>query len=72
MKLQLPAGETLRVCIVTKQQDFHATTVQGSVDSEIVIACFDRFCDIINKKTVVNELQNVLDNIGSEYRVTFA
>ena len=40
-----------------KQQDFHATTVQGYVDSEIVIACFDQFCDTINKKTIV-----VVDN----------
>lgn len=137
--IEIPSSRSKRLKVLgfcNKQQDFHATTVQGYVDSEIVIACFDRFCDTINKKTVVivdnasmhtsgkfkgkleewaengltvkylptyspelnlieivwrfikyswlplsaylsfknlkNELQNVLDNIGSEYRITFA
>lgn len=137
--IEIPSSRSKRLNVLgfcNKQQDFHATTVQGYVDSEIVIACFDRFCDTINKKTVVivdnasmhtsgkfkgkleewtengltikylptyspelnlieivwrfikyswlpisaylsfknlkNELQNVLDNIGSEYRITFA
>jgi transposase len=40
-----------------KAQDFHATTVQGSVSSATVIACFDQFCRTINKKTTV-----IIDN----------
>ena len=137
--IEIPSRRSKRLNVLgfcNKQQDFHATTVQGYVDSEIVIACFDQFCDTINKKTVVivdnasmhtsgkfkgklaewaengltvkylptyspelnlieivwrfikyswlplsaylsfknlkNELQNVLDSIGSEYRITFA
>lgn len=137
--IEIPSGHSKRLNVLgfcNKQQDFHATTVQGYVNSEIVIACFDKFCDTINKKTIVivdnasmhtsgkfkdklnewaennlivkylppyspelnlieivwrfikyswlplsaylsfknlkNELQNVLDNIGSEYQITFA
>jgi transposase len=40
-----------------KAQDFHATTVQGSVSSATVIACFDQFCRTISKKTTV-----IIDN----------
>jgi transposase len=40
-----------------KAQDFHATTVQGSVSSATVIACFDQFCRTISKKTAV-----IIDN----------
>jgi len=137
--IEIPSRRSKRLNVLgfcSKQQDFHATTVQGYVDSEIVIACFDQFCDTINKKTVVvvdnasmhtsgkfkgklekweengltvkylptyspelnlieivwrfikyswlplsaylsfknlkNELQKVLDSIGSEYQITFA
>lgn len=137
--IEIPSSRSKRLNVLgfySKQQDFHATTVQGYVDSEIVIACFDQFCDTINKKTVVvvdnasmhtsgkfknklgewekrgliikylptyspelnlieivwrfikyswlplsaylsfknlkNELQKVLDGIGSEYQITFA
>ncbi len=137
--IEIPSSRSKRLNVLgfyNKQQDLHATTVQGYVDSEIVIACFDQFCDTINKKTVVivdnasmhtsgkfksklceweenglivkylptyspelnlieivwrfikyswlplsaylsfknlkNELQKVLDGIGSEYQITFA
>ena len=137
--VEIPSRRSKRLNVLgfySKQRDFHATTVQGYVNSEIVIACFDRFCDSINKKTVVvidnasmhtsgifksklgeweengltvkylptyspelnlieivwrfikyswlslsaylsfknlkNELQKVLDGIGSEYQITFA
>ncbi len=40
-----------------KAQDFHATTVQGSVSSATVIACFDQFCRTLSKKTIV-----IIDN----------
>ncbi len=137
--VEIPSSRSKRLNVLgfySKQRDFHATTVQGYVNSEIVIACFDRFCDTINKKTVVvvdnasmhtsgifksklgewekngmiikylptyspelnlieivwrfikyswlslsaylsfknlkNELQKVLDGIGSEYQITFA
>ncbi len=54
--IEIPSSRSKRLNVLgfcNKQQDFHATTVQGYVDSEIVIACSDRFCDEINKKTVV-------------------
>jgi len=137
--IEIPSSRSKRINVLgfcNKEQDFHATTVQGYVDSEIVIACFDQFCDTINKNTVVivdnasmhtsgkfkgklgewaengltvkylptyspelnlieivwrfikyswlplsaylsfknlkNELQKVLDSIGSKYRITFA
>jgi transposase len=137
--IEIPSSRSKRLNVLgfyNKQQDFNATTVQGYVDSEIVIACFDQFCHTINKKTVVvidnasmhtsgkfksklgeweengltvkylptyspelnlieivwrfikyswlslsaylsfknlkNELQKVLDGIGSEYQITFA
>ena len=137
--IEIPSSRSKRLNVLgfyNKQQDFNGTTVQGYVDSEIVIACFDQFCDTINKKTVVvvdnasmhtsgifkskldeweenglivkylptyspelnlieivwrfikyswlplsaylsfknlkNELQKVLDGIGSEYQITFA
>jgi transposase len=58
--IEIPSSRSKRLNVLgfcNKQQDFHATTVQGYVDSEIVIACFDQFCDTINKKTIV-----VVDN----------
>ena len=58
--IEIPSSRSKRLNVLgfcNKQQDFHATTVQGYVDSEIVIACFDQFCNTINKKTIV-----VVDN----------
>lgn len=58
--LEIPAQRSQRLNVLgfcNKQLDFHATTVQGWVDSEIVIACFDRFCDKLSKQTIV-----ILDN----------
>ena len=58
--IEIPSSRSKRLNVLgfcNKQQDFQATTVQGYVDSEIVIACFDQFCDTINKKTIV-----VVDN----------
>ena len=137
--IEIPSQRSKRLNVLgfcNKQLDFHSTTVQGWVDSEVVIDCFDRFCDQINKPTTVlvdnasmhtsaafsdrlagwaergltvkhlsayspelnlieiiwrfikyqwlplsayssftnlkAELQQVLDSIGSEYRITFA
>ena len=58
--IEIPAQRSPRLNVLgfcNKQLDFHATTIQGWVDSEIVIACFDRFCDTISKPTTV-----ILDN----------
>lgn len=58
--IEIPSQRSKRLNVLgfcNKQLDFHATTVQGWVDSEIVIDGFDRFCDTINKKTTV-----VVDN----------
>ena len=54
--IEIPSSGSKRLNVLgfcNKQQDFHATTVPGYVDSEIVIACFDQFCTTINKKTIV-------------------
>lgn len=54
--IEIPAQRSKRLNVLgfcNKQLDFHATTVQGWVDSKTVIACFDRFCDHITKKTTV-------------------
>lgn len=54
--IEIPAQRSSRLNVLgfcNKQLDFHATTVQGWVDSEMVIACFDRFCDNLNKQTTV-------------------
>ena len=54
--IELPAQRSNRLNVLgfcNKQLDFQATTVQGWVNSEIVIACFDRFCETINKQTTV-------------------
>ena len=56
----IPSSSSKRINVLgfcNKEQDFHATTVQGSVGSETVIACFDQFCRTINKKTTV-----IIDN----------
>jgi transposase len=53
--IEIPSSRSKRLNVLgfcNKQQDFHATTVQGYVDSEIVIACFDQFCNTINKNSV--------------------
>ena len=58
--IEIPSSRSKRLNVLgfcNKQQDFHANTVQGYVDSAVVIACFDQFCDTINKKTIV-----VVDN----------
>ena len=58
--IEIPSSRSKRLNVLgfcNKQQDFHAPTVQGYVESEVVIACFDQFCVTINKKTIV-----VVDN----------
>jgi transposase len=54
--IEIPSRRSQRLNVLgfcNKQQDFHATTVQGYVDSARVIAAFDQFCSTINKRTVV-------------------
>ena len=68
--IEIPSSRSKRLNVLgfcNKQQDFHATTVQGYVDSEIVIACFDQFCDTINKKTIV-VVDNASMHTGSKFK----
>ena len=54
--IEIPSSRSKRINVLgfcNKQQDFQATTVIGYVDSEIVIACFDQFCDTLTQKTTV-------------------
>ncbi len=58
--LEIPSTYSPRLNVLgffSQSQDFYAHTVQGSVDSEVVIACFDQFVQTISKKTVV-----IIDN----------
>ncbi len=67
--IEIPSCRSKRLNVLgffNKQQDFHATTVQGYVDSEIVIACFDQFCDTINTKTIV-----IVDNASMHISAKF-
>jgi len=54
---EIPSFRSSRINVVgffnTENNDFHCLTFKCSVDSEIVIACFDDFSDRIDKKTVV-------------------
>lgn len=54
--IEIPSQRSKRLNVLgfcNKQQHFHATTVQGWVTSDVVIECFDRFCDQIGKNTAV-------------------
>lgn len=67
--IEIPSRRSKRLNVLgfySKQQDFHATTVQGYVDSEIVIACFDQFCDTISTKTIV-----IVDNASMHTSAKF-
>jgi len=58
--IRIPSSSSKRINVLgfcNKEQDFHATTVLGSVNSAIVLACFDQFCLTIRKKTTV-----IIDN----------
>ena len=53
---EIPSSRSKRLNILgfyTRDNKFEATTLEGWVDSELVIACFDRFCEQITKKTIV-------------------
>ena len=54
--LEIPSTYSRRLNVLgffSQRQDFHACTVQGTVDSDVVIACFDQFVQTISKTTVV-------------------
>ena len=63
-----PADEYVRICpvgghrlnvfgLLSRDNDLHAFSTQGTVDTDMVIACMDEFVKTITTKTVV-----VLDN----------
>ncbi len=67
--IEIPSSRSNRLNVlgfINKQQDFHATTIQGYVNSGTVIAAFDSFCATIRKKTVV-----LLDNASIHTSVIF-
>lgn len=56
----IPSGRSKRINVLafcSKGLDFHSTTIQGHVDSQIVIEYFDQFSLNITKKTIV-----IIDN----------
>jgi transposase len=58
--IRIPSSSSQRINVLgfcNKEQDFHATTVVGSVNSVTVITFFDHFCQTIKKKTIV-----IIDN----------
>ncbi len=58
--IQVESSRTKRLSILgflSQKQGLVAYTTEGTVDSELVIACFDAFCTNLEKKTVV-----ILDN----------
>lgn len=59
--IEIPSSRSSRLSVLgflnTENGDFHCFTFECSVNSDVVIACFDEFSDIITKKTVV-----ILDN----------
>ncbi len=57
---ELPSSRSKRLNILGfygRDNKFEATTIEGWVNSEMVIACFDRFCETIEKETIV-----IIDN----------
>ena len=60
---EIPSSRSKRLNILgfyTRDNKLEATTLEGWVDSEMVIACFDRFCEKIEKKSVV-----IVDNAST-------
>jgi transposase len=60
---ELPSSRSKRLNILgfySRDNRFEATTIEGWVNSEMVIACFDRFCETVEKETVV-----IIDNAST-------
>jgi transposase len=59
--IEVPVSRSPRLSVLgflnTATNEFHSFTFKGSVNSDIVVACFDWFSNIISKKTIV-----VIDN----------
>jgi transposase len=58
--IEVPSGGKHRLNVVgflSRKQQLHAWTFEASINSDVVIACFDAFCEMITKDTVV-----VIDN----------
>lgn len=54
--LEIPSSYSRRLNVLgffSQNQDFYAHTTQGSVDRDVVLACFDQFVQTISKKTMV-------------------
>jgi hypothetical protein len=72
-----PPGEYIRITpvgghrlnvfgLLSRDNDLHAYSVQGAVDTDIVIACIDEFVKTIHQKTVI-----VLDNASIHHSEKF-
>ena len=58
--IEIPSGDKGRLNVVgflSRKQQLHAWTFEASINSDVVIACLDAFCETITKDTVV-----VMDN----------
>ena len=58
--IDIPTGRSSRLNVVgffSRKQTLHAWTFEASVNSDVVIACIDAFCNVLTKRTVL-----VMDN----------
>jgi transposase len=58
--IEVPSGDKQRLNVagfLSRKKQFHAWIFEASINSDVVIACFDAFCEMITRDTVV-----VLDN----------
>ncbi|MCP3940641.1 MAG: IS630 family transposase [Desulfobacteraceae bacterium] len=69
--IEVPASRSPRLSVLgflnTATGEFHSFTFEGSINSDIVVACFDWFSDIISKKTIV-----IMDNSPTHTSDLFA
>jgi len=66
---RIPSSRSKRLNILgfySRDNKLEVTTIEGWVNSEMVIDCFDRFCETITKKTVV-----IIDNAPTHTSYAF-
>jgi transposase len=69
-RLEIPSsrGGTLSVLgFMSLDSDFAPYTVEGTVDADVVVTCFDHFCESIERPTIV-----VIDNASPHTSAKFA
>lgn len=59
-KIEVPSQKSKRLNVLgllTRKNELEVSTFQCSIESDVVIACIDKFCEKITKKTVL-----IMDN----------